>query len=329
MTLILTTLALATHTARMLADLHPHPKDGLVRFESDGHVYFYVPTGQPVPKSVTGLLKPFFDTFDGAAVANQYFDRWLADDGHKYHALCNYLTLCRRLTHTAAEAEICALWSAMGGVAAAEGTRVHALLEEHVNARESPLVCDCTEGDDGSDGMTWPVAQFERFMASFHPDMGLQPWRTEFACVYTTERADGTQLPVVCGTVDLLLRDRMGRIWVVDYKTTNPKKKGLLGPAPKRKSQRWTDRLAWPFEGVEASEFGKYSAQLGVYSWILRKCYDMDVAGAFILQVHETMDAPHVVEALDLDDRVNLLMEAERERALCENAFCQHRRDSD
>jgi len=293
----------------MLSHQHPHAKDGLLNFQALDHIYMYMPTGKPVRKSVTSLIKAAFDDFDPEAVSQIGLSKWYSDETHKYHPLCKYLLDIQELTRPAAEREICKLWESIGREAAVAGTAVHTELEEYVETG-CPAV--------GS-GITrhWPLVLYDKFTQEFYPEMLLKPWRTEFKCCYTVKSPrDGVDVPVVCGTVDLILRDRVGRFWVCDYKTTNPMKKGLLGDNCKSRFRR--NPAGVPFEKFSKTDFDKYSAQLAIYCWILRECYGMTIAGSFIIQLHQSMERAHWKQTLEMDEEVATLMRIEAVNALLE-----------
>ena len=58
----------------------------------------------------------------------------------------------------------------------------------------------------------------------------------------------------------------------------------------------------------EASSYNKYSAQLHGYRWQLIEGGYMkpeEIAGCFLVQMHEDMQKAHVIEAADLQDEVD------------------------
>ena len=167
------------------------------------------------------------------------------------------------------------------------------------------------------------VAAYIGWKESFYPEMKLEPWRCEFVCVLVV---DG--IPVVSGSIDLIMKDKNGRYWLVDWKHTNPKKKGLLGKrkAGAGKSFFPPDMAKGAFSAYEASDYNKYSAQLHGYRYMLEKggyFKPEEIAGVFIVQIHEDLDKANVVEANDDDDFIEAVWEVmggEHAEAVCEMA---------
>ena len=111
-------------------------------------------------------------------------------------------------------------------------------------------------------------------------------------------------IPVLAGSVDLVLKDKNGRLHIVDFKRTKPSK-GLLG-------KRKTDGKACDYEA--------YSAQLYAYKAILEGM-GFKVASCVLLEMHEERvpwDAPHFVEAADASDAVAAMLEDLEAKALTE-----------
>lgn len=294
----------------MLSEINPHPLDSRVQFFEEGHRYVFTPMGNRVRKSVTGLLKPFFDTFDGAAIVARQFEKWLRDEDGKYGPLCQYLTLVLGLSAADAQLEVLKLWAAKGEVACAAGTQMHQNIEDFLNGVSTVPVAP----SDPAPALPEGVGEYLAMMQSFYPDMELKPWRTEFLVLLTTRASDGVEIPVVAGAIDCLMVDKTGRYWILDWKRVNPDKKGLLG---KRKSNGFRqDRAKGPFCEHDADSFTQYSAQLLAYKWIIEHGgYDMKIAGCFLVQIHPKLGRAHVVEVADLDDEIDEVMRSEVELA--------------
>ena len=109
----------------MLSEINPHEKDVLLTFEDKGHRYLYVPLMQPVPVSVTGLIKLVVDQFDGPGIVHKRFTAWSKDPTNKYYTLIEYLLHVQKLSRADAEKEILNLWDAKGKIAAEAGTQMH------------------------------------------------------------------------------------------------------------------------------------------------------------------------------------------------------------
>ncbi len=279
----------------LLAETNPHKYDGLLRFEDPGHRYYYTPTDSRVRKSMTGILKPFFETFDGKAVATRGLPKWIKDDTSKYWALCNYLKMVSGLSDEEAVAEVVKLWNAAGDQAAAEGTKMHEDLENFIQGLLPPPSKD--------EPPPTACAAYLGMLEWFYPELELEPWRCEFPIVLVIE-----EVVVCCGTVDFIMRSKKtGKYFILDWKHTNPKKKGLLGKrkAGANKSFFPPDMAKGLFSEYEASDYNKYSAQLLGYKYMLTRggyFQPEEIAGCWIVQIHEDLDKANVVEVNDDDD---------------------------
>jgi len=297
----------------MLSEITPHALDSLLSFEEENHAYTYTPTGEKIRISMSGILKRCFpDDFDGAATAKKYFANWKRDDSHKYWSLVNYLLLVKQLTRTEAEAEICKLWQATGEQARNDGTGMHQVLEDYINGLWRPV--------PPPDGGLIPgkppheIVCYLGMLDTLYPEMELKPWRVEFKMVLTTTFEHCTHdeipydvtTPVCAGTADLIMKDKLGRYWILDWKRVDPKKRGKLG---KRKaSQMFPDPDALNFmASYPNNAFTKYSAQLLGFKYMFEKGGYLkegeEVAGAFIVQIHPDLPEAHYIEAASgLDD---------------------------
>ena len=322
----------------VLEEVNPHPKDSLLTFEDEGHRYTYVPLECAIRKSMTGLLKPRFETFDGEAIVHERFAGWLKDDSHKYGPLTQYLTLVKQMDRADAEKEILKLWSAKGDVAAAAGTQMHRDLELYWND-QLPEPTPTTPPPMG-------CVSFLGLLEWWNPEMELKPWRTEFLCVLTATDDEGIEFPVVAGSIDLIMQDKQGNFWLVcsdthalahrlnlmirpsnaqfDYKRTSPKTRGLLGKRKAEASKFFkVDMAKAPFQDHPADDFTKYSCQLAGYAWILKHGnYNMNVVSTTIVQMHEDLNGKaHAIETADVFEEVDAMMRleiqiAKRERRL-------------
>lgn len=316
----------------MLSVKNPHELDGLLTFEEAAHVYTYTPTNEKVRISMSGVLKRYFpEDFDGQAVAHKYFEQWLRDESSKYHLLCKFLTLVKKLSRPEAEAEICNLWELNGEKARDDGTAMHAVLEDFINGVwQPPLPPDGGGLIPGKP--PHEIVCYLGMLESFFPEMNLRPWRTEFKMVVTTTvelQSDDTgmpynaTIPVMCGTADLIMKDKFGRYWILDWKRVDPKKKGKLG---KRKASgvpasQFSESNATGFMAKYPNNaFTKYSAQLLGYKWMFENGGYLkegeEVAGAFIVQIHPDLTEAHVIEAAhglddDFETRVACMMQQE------------------
>ena len=211
---------------------------------------------------------------------------------------------------------IAKLWNANGNRAASEGTKMHAQIEDFLNG----LLPSPTKDAPAPMG----VRLLQGMLKGFYPEQQLEPWRVEFSvCVETTvdmlvgKKMRSVQLPAICGNIDAIFRSRKdGRVWILDWKRVDPKKKGLLGKQAvgqgrAGKRERSPDRAMGPFCDWEASDYNKYSAQLHGYRWqLIHGGYfePEEIAGCFLVQMHEDLQKAHVVEAADMQDEVERVM---------------------
>jgi hypothetical protein len=137
------------------------------------------------------------------------------------------------------------------------------------------------------------------------------------------------EVVVACGTVDFIMRSKKtGKFFILDWKHTNPKRKGLLGKRKPGASKPFfpPDMARGLFSEFEASDYNKYSAQLLGYRYMLEHggYFTRDqIAGCWIVQIHETLDRANVVEVNDDDDfheAVDAMMQKEIEEAKREAA---------
>lgn len=323
---------------RLLSTKNPHAHDGRVVFFDEGHWYKHVATGRRVPKSQTAATGPFFDTFDADEVVNKYFKGWRNNPESKYWALIHYLELVESKSEEDAKEAIQKLWRANGDRAASEGTKMHAQIEDYLNG----LLPSPSKDALPPMGVSLLMGMLEWF----YPEQQLEPWRTEFSvCVETPvtmvvnpkaapEKQFGeVMMPAICGNIDAIFRSKKdGRYWILDWKRVDPKKKGLLGRKPVQlggsKRARAPDMALGPFSEYEADSYNKYSAQLHGYGWQLEHGGYMkreEIAGFFLVQMHEDMQKAHVIEAADLADEVDRVMRAEVKAA--NQAYRQEIRD--
>lgn len=318
----------------MLSEQNPHVLDDILTFEEENHVYTYTPTREKIRISMSGILKRCFpDEFDGAAVAKKYFANWLRDDTNKYWGLANYLMFVQKLSRAEAEAEICRLWEVNGEKARNDGTGMHQLLEDYINGQWTPVAPPgggLIPGKPPHEIVCY-LGLLDQLNDRF-AGMGLYPWRTEFKMVVTHTFEHETHdeipfdvtIPVCAGTADLIMKDKLGRYWIFDWKRVDPKKKGKLG---KRKANEnmihETDAVSF-MQAYKNNAFTKYSAQLIGYKYMFERGGYLEegaeVAGCFIVQIHPDLPNAHYIEAADglgdeFEDMVYALMDDEIVRA--------------
>ncbi len=131
---------------KMLANLHPHPRDKDISFQEDGHIYTI--KGDKYYKSCTTWIKSFFEKFDADAV----IDRMMAKDdwpNSKYFGMTKQ--------------EIKDQWSKNGAASAGYGTEMHAVIEDYYN----DIIRECDK------------PEYKFFMNFAEDHKHLTPYRTE------------------------------------------------------------------------------------------------------------------------------------------------------
>lgn len=313
---------------RLLSTKNPHPNDGRVTFKEEGHKYTHSESGRLVPKSQTGATGRFFETFDAKAVVDANFATWRANKECKYWPLIHYIELVERKGEDGARKAIIQLWEANGQQASRAGTHMHEQIENYLNGLlVLPVLPGCSESAPAPMG----VSMVQGFLKWFYPEQKLEPWRVEFSvCVEVPvdvlkgKNMEVAMLPAICGNIDAIFRSQKdGRYWIFDWKRVDPSK-GLLGKqavgdaGPGHKRRRSPDMATGFFQQWEASNFNKYSAQLHGYRWqLIEGGYfkPEEIAGCFLVQMHDLMPKAHVVEAADLQDEVDAAMRAEVDAA--------------
>ena len=309
---------------RLLSSKHPHPKDGLVQFFDEGHWYKHVPSGRRVPTSQTKATGGLFENFDAPAIIEKNWKKWRANEDSKYWTLIHYLELAEEADEDKVMGAIAKLWQLNGERAASAGTKMHKELEDYLDGILPP--------PSAEKARPMGVAQYLGMKEWFYPEEKLEPWRVEFSvCVEVTVECSDREpvvVPAICGNIDALFRSKKdGRIWILDWKRVDPKKKGLLGKATVHqqlggwggfKRARSPEMAKAPFDEWEASNYNKYSAQLHGYRWqLIEGGYFKaeEIAGCFLVQMHDELQKAHVIEAADMAEEVDTLMRAEVDAA--------------
>lgn len=301
----------------MLCDLNQHTFDTLTSFDEASHTYTYLPSGKKFPKSVTYLVKAAFASdFNAKEVIESNLSKWASNPDSKYYVLIRHLSLVRGLNFKEIEQEIKALWSAEGEEARNLGTGMHAELENWMNG---------IEATDASKHAYAVAIVSNALKQTFFTSMDLKPYRTEFRVFLTADvvhpQAPGVvnTIPVLSGTIDALFKDKIGRLWIIDWKRTDPSKKGLLGVGGVPK---FAKHGIGKFNQFFESDFTKYSLQLVIYKLMLERGGYLEpgqsIAGLFLCQVHPSMTAPHFIEALS-----NLTSEAQEAFEEAANALLE------
>ena len=172
----------------MLVKYYAHPRDTAIQFfdEYKGKNHVYVIEGaDDHPTSVTQLIHKYFEEFDEDAIIEKYYEKWQADDDHKYYGL--------------SKDAIKDLWEKNRVEASQLGTKMHALIEAFFNneLKERPKSVE--------------FDYFANFWADFiRVNPGYRPHRVEWR-VYTDSKK-------VSGSIDFTMIGPNGEIIIIDWK---------------------------------------------------------------------------------------------------------------
>jgi hypothetical protein len=301
----------------LLSKNNAHPRDRNIQFDPALHRYTITRDGVPgtAPVSVTSFSKDYFTPFNAAAVIEQRYEAWKCKTNHKYYPLIHSV-LSQGGTDDEAKKAIAQLWETTGDEASKAGTAMHERFEHVCNGMETVT----NTKEDSKE-----IEMLIRWRREFQPEMGWEPYRTEWMLWWEEPRLGGAIL--VAGTLDLLLRSSVtGQYALVDFKRTNPapKYRGappfLLGPCG---NPRFHPGYALPpINELENSKFGSYCMQLNILAKMLRDRYGVDVQDRmYLLQVHRDMDTAHCVGVPAMRQATNSVfaIEAEKRRAATES----------
>ena len=171
-------------------------------------------------------------------------------------------------------------WQRNGDIARARGTLLHYHCEQMVNEMlvEEPHSKEFTQARQIYQYLLW---------------QGLTPFRAEvniFHCGLG-----------VAGQPDLLMRDNMGRIIIVDWKRS----KSI-------RMDSFRDHLKYPLQHIPDSNYWLYSLQINLYGYILETEYDMKVGGYYLAVVHPDLDQPRLISCPRMDDEMRALYAYEK-----------------
>ncbi len=256
-----------------LAQQHPLPRDARIVFEEGRHLYF-IDGDKRAPRSVTGLVHQFAETFDAPSVIVRMRSgrNWRAKRGDYLHPDGSELS----------NEEIAEKWSLNGRVQSARGTLMHYQIERFLN------------GARIAEPQSLEFRYFLRFREDFLVARGLEPLRTELSVFHCGLR--------VAGQLDMLARERgTGRVVILDWKRSK-----------KIEFSNRFRKLAAPLGHLDDCNYSHYSLQLNVYRYILESEYELEVGGMYLGVFHPNEASPLCVEIPRLEREIELLLEHER-----------------
>jgi hypothetical protein len=255
-----------------------HPRDRRLSFDATEHIYYW--DGNRVPVSVSGVWQAHFPRFEPETTVERYFSGWAANPDSYYYPLVSYLRLVAGADEASQKHAICELWAALGREAAAKGTSMHAAIEAHLT------------GERAVDASVPELAQWLR-------------WKREAAAGWTLLRVEWAvydDTAQVAGMIDSLWKDEHGRTVMVDWKRSKP---GTL----QRRAFRGETGTG-PCAELPNTPFQHYAVQQALYAAILRRCYNVHVEEAWLLQLHPLLPDYQMVRVPDVGDVADALLDA-------------------
>ena len=252
---------------------------------------------------VTELCSKYMNTFDANEVVRNCFSKWRSNEQSPYHTIIMEGYREGKDDEEIMET-IVRMWDTKRREASEKGTLLHADAEKLCQGDRSVL--SGAFADEMQSLLRWIQKN------------QLSVVDTEVSVYWEDSSNNEKQYVLVAGTFDALFRDPNGDLWLVDFKSTNPKRSrngtytNLIRPWREDEDDRWKKFAKHPIEGVQANDHGKYSMQLNILSKILRDRYDMDVkSNMHIVQLHKDLKEAHHVVASDLTSEVNTLFDYE------------------
>jgi ATP-dependent exoDNAse (exonuclease V) beta subunit len=304
-----------------LAVVNKHPRDAAVAFREEDHVYFVKvgDTWLKLKTSVSGVYSRFFEHFDDRNAAASVARKRKTDRNSPYYWL---IQSCSDVHDEDAVAKVVReAWKMTGERASRLGTLCHLAMEMYANNVASKQIEDADARVDVDDVYATPLVLAAKGWLDARMKEGWHPYRTEwsiFGLFCHNEMQNELENDfendfeneyvkrhdsIVAGQTDLLLRHDDGRFWLVDYKFCGSKKLDKeLGPFGK-----------WgldPLKEVPDNSYGHYLAQQSIYSFILKRRYDVRVSRSSLLHVptDETPVRPRLLDLELLPDDVVLQM---------------------
>lgn len=238
----------------MLSVKNTHARDSRIEFFEEGHVYEL--DGKADCVSTTTYIHSFFDEFDADKVSKKLVKKYSHIEGHKYYGMT--------------EEDIKRSWESNN--AAAEGTKLHADIENHINGV-------------GTDNESVEFGYFLKFMSD-NPQY--KPYRTEWVIFDDVMK--------ISGSIDIVFEG-------------SAKDGVVLGDWKRSKEIRFSNGFARGKHGLEHVEdcnFNHYCLQLNVYRHILEKYYGKTVEEMFLVVLHPNNDGylklivPRMTEEIDI-----------------------------
>ena len=292
-----------------LAWLHPHPRDPLVRFQAEGHLYFV--KGEKTRGSVTGLVHAFAHPFDTDATITAMVtgSRWPRAGYLRASFDDTVLTrirqidvelllailevprndpwICERLQSWRDEfpdllealalnrEEIKRMWDMNRADAAACGTYMHYMFEAHLNGYRTPRTSQ----------------EFAMLLTFLQGMEGWRAFRTEWMIFGEEEN--------IAGSIDLCAINAAGELALIDWKRS-------AGLENKYSS---LCRMKPPLGHLADCAGYHYRLQLNAYRYIIEKYYGFKVVKMLVVCTHPDRQLrPFVDDVPRLEGEIESIM---------------------
>ena len=277
-----------------LALKNAHPRDVLISFEEENHIYT-VCGERGTYMSVTTFVHKQFPHFDAKAIIDKILSSPKREDPtYKYY----------QKTREDIEAE----WEANRVAASGAGTQMHLDIEHYYKYTDTSLELiekaeqkNLWKIDTRVENPSIEFGYFKDFVRDFP---WLEAYRTEW-CVFHEELK-------ISGSIDMVFRDaRDGQFYIYDWKRSKEIKY----------DDDWCDYgVTKALKGVPNLNFWHYSLQLGVYRAILEEKYGLKIAGMYLIVLHPDNSGYQRIETADLSSEIEALFE-ERKKAVVAASF--------
>jgi len=265
-----------------LAKDNAHLRDKFIVFDEEPHKY-YVKGISKGWTSVTSVVHEFFPEFDAEAAATRIVGLPGFKTDEKY-AKYQHLLFDKdgvQPSENDVKSRIVKYWKSKGELAAKLGTKLHRSIELFFNQEEVE-----NESEEY-------LKHFNEFCkAHAH----LEPYRTEWM-VYSEE-------DMVCGSIDIVMRDKFsGELVIIDWKRVT-----------KLSTNGYGKKGLGPLAHLDDTNFVHYSLQLNLYRYILETYYNVKISGGLRLVVlHPSNPTFQVYDAWDLQDEIKTILKTKKE----------------
>lgn len=249
-----------------LARKNAHERDARIVFDEAPHLY-YIDGSTEGYISVTTYVHSHFESFDAdKIIANMMKSKnWKSNE--KYYGKTSD--------------QIKQEWQDNCDKAAADGTRMHFVIESYYNEKYNPdyetrskLVEDNKEKENASNGdaagPTGPTIEFQYFRNFLYAHPHLIPFRTEWT-IFDEELK-------LAGSIDMLFYDESeGTYHIYDWKRCRniQKTNGF---------NKWGNKEC--IDHLPDSNYWHYSLQLNIYKALLERKYNMIIDDLYLVCMH-------------------------------------------